>query len=108
MPGHTLAVYDPDSALVCDIVACEDAHESERTGAAALIGRAQAQQVWIGDRHSCTQAIVQGLAQRGAGFIMREHACHPRLQLPGRWGAYTDTPTGRVREQAIELAERSR
>jgi IS4 transposase len=26
LPGHTLAVYDPDSALVCDIVACEDAH----------------------------------------------------------------------------------
>lgn len=27
-PGHTLVVYDPDSALVCDIVACEDAHQS--------------------------------------------------------------------------------
>lgn len=42
LPGHTLVVYDPDSALVCDIVACEDVHQSERTGAAILIERAQA------------------------------------------------------------------
>lgn len=105
LPGHTLVVYDPDSALVCDIVACEDAHESERTGAAALIERAQAQQVWIGDRHFCTQAILQGLAERGAGCIVREHARHPRLQSSGPWSAPADIETGRVREQSIALAE---
>ena len=105
LPGHTLVVYDPDSALVCDIVACEDAHESERTGASALIERAQAQQVWIGDRHFCTQAIMQGLAERGAGFIVREHARHPQLRASGPWSTPTDIETGRVREQAIELAE---
>ena len=103
LPGHTQVVYDPDSALVCDIVACEDAHESERTGAAALIERAQAQQVWIGDRHFCTQAIVQGLAERGAGCIVREHARHPRLRSCGLWSTQADIETGRVREQAIEL-----
>lgn len=105
LPGHTLVVYDPDSALVCDIVACEDAYESERTGAAALIERAQAQQVWIGDRHFCTQAILQGLAERGAGCIVREHARHPRLQSCGAWSPPADIDTGHVREQALELAE---
>lgn len=105
LPGHTLVVYDPDSALVCDIVACEDAHESERTGAAALIECAQPRQVWIGDRHFCTQAIVQGLAERGAGCIVREHAHHPRLRSCGPWSEHTDIETGRVREQAIELAQ---
>ena len=105
LPGHTLVVYDPDSALVCDIVACEDAHESERTGAAALIQQAQAQQVWIGDRHFCTQAIMQGLAERGAGCIIREHACHPRLQSYGPWSEQTDIQSGRVREQTIELVQ---
>jgi len=105
LPGHTLVVYDPDSALVCDIVACEDAHESERTGAATLIERAQAQQIWIGDRHFCTQAIMQGLAERGAGCIVREHARHPRLRLEGPWSMQTDLETGQVREQAIELAQ---
>jgi len=38
MPGHTLVVYDPDSALVTDILACEDAYESECTGAATACG----------------------------------------------------------------------
>ena len=46
LPGHTLVVYDPDSALVCDILACEDAHESDRVGAATLMDSAVAQQVW--------------------------------------------------------------
>lgn len=105
LPGHTLVVYDPDSTLVCDIVACEDAHESERTGAATLIEQAQPQQVWIGDRHFCTQAIVQGLAERGAGCIVREHARHPRLRGCRPWSGATAIDTGSVREQAIELAE---
>ena len=70
-----------------------------------LIERAQAQQVWIGDRHFCTQAIMQGLAERGAGCIVREHARHPRLHSCGPWSEHSDIETGRVREQAIELAK---
>lgn len=105
LPGHTLVVYDPDSALVCDIVACAGAHESERVGAAALIERAQAQQVWIGDRHFCTQALLQGLAERGAGCIVREHARHPKLASHGPWSEPSDTETGPVREQSIEMEQ---
>lgn len=103
LPGHTLVVYDPDSALVCDIVCCEDAHESERTGAAALIERAEVRQVWIGDRHFCTPAIMQGLAERDAACIVREHARHPRLRGCGPWSAPVDIENGRVREQPIEM-----
>lgn len=41
MPGHTLVVYDPDSALVTDILACEDAHErARRRGHIAAAGPA--------------------------------------------------------------------
>lgn len=105
LPGHTVVVYDPDCQLVCDIVACEDAYQSERTAAAVLIERAQAGQVWLGDRHFCTQALLQGLAQREAAFIVREHARHPKLAGSGAWSAPIPADTGQVREQRIALAQ---
>ena len=98
-------LYDPDSALVCDIVASEDAYQSERVGAASLIEQAQGQQVWIGDRHFCTQDLLQGISSRGACFIVREHARHPRIAEPGPWSQASNIETGCVREQAIELAD---
>lgn len=58
-------------------------------GVAALIQSAQTQQVWIGNRHFCTQTILQGLSMRGASFIVREHARHPRLAESGAWSAYS-------------------
>lgn len=104
MPGHTLVVYDPDSTLVTDILGCEDAHQSERTGAATLLERAQQGQVWIADRHFCTRTLLQGWQQRQASFIVREHAKHPKLGRIGPWSETEPIETGQVREQAIELA----
>lgn len=89
---------------MCDIAACEDAHESERTVVMPLLEHAQPGQVWMGDRHFCTHAILQRLNQAGAGFVVREHARHPRLTRLGRWSQYVRIETGRVREQSIELA----
>lgn len=103
LPGHTLVVYDPDSGLVCDIAPCEDAHESERAAVPTLMDKAGPGQVWIADRHFCTQAIMQGFSQAGADFIVREHAHHPRLAGQGPWGKWADIETGRVREHGIEV-----
>ena len=105
LPGHSLVVYDPDQALVCDIVACEDAYESERVGVLPLIDSAQAGQLWIADRNFCTHAIMQGLSRTQAGLIVREHACHPRLAAQGDWSEAIRTDTGMLREQAIEVAD---
>ncbi|MEF9388769.1 transposase, partial [Ralstonia solanacearum species complex bacterium KE056] len=83
LPGHSLVVYDPDLGLVCDVVACEDAYESERAGMQPLLDSAQAGQLWIADRHFCTHTIMQGWSRAGAEFIVREHARHPRLSRHG-------------------------
>ena len=104
LPGHSLVVYDPDSGIVCDMAACEDAHESERTVVMPLLEHAKPQQVWMGDRHFCTQAILHRLQRAGAGFVVREHARHPKLKSLGKWGRYVRIETGRVREQSIEPA----
>ncbi|WP_197388897.1 IS4-like element ISRso13 family transposase [Ralstonia pseudosolanacearum] len=103
LPGHSLVVYDPDLGLVCDVVACEDAYESERAGMQPLLDSAQAGQSWIADRHFCTHTIMQGWSRAGAEFIVREHARHPRLSRHGCWSGYERIDTGRVREQAIEV-----
>jgi IS4 transposase len=105
LPGHTVVVYDPDSALVCDIVSCEDAYQSERVGAALLIEDAKPGQLWMADRHFCTRALLCGMHNRQAHFIVREHEKHPKLLECGSWGKTTDIDTGRVREQSIAVTD---
>ena len=102
-PGHTLVVYDPDQALVTDIVACEDAHESERTVARALVACAQAGELWLADSHFCTRALLQGWQQAGAAFIVREHGRHPRLVQQGLWQEAGRCETGVLKEQSIGI-----
>jgi len=103
LPGHSLVVYDPDLGVVCDVVACEDAHESERVGVQPLVDGAQSGELWIADRHFCTLAITQGFSRAGAGFIVREHARHPRLVRHGAWVEHERIDTGRLRECGIEV-----
>ena len=105
LPGQSVVVYDPDTGLVVDLVAQEDAHESERTGAVALRDGAGPGQVWVADRHFCTGAILQGWQDAGAAFIVREHGRHPRLAGQGEWREHGRTETGPVREQAITLED---
>jgi len=104
LPGQALVVYDPDSGLVIDIVASENAHQSERASVAPLLDSAQPGQLWIADRHFCTRVIMQCWDEAHASFIVREHGRHPRLAGQGDWHGCGRTGTGEVREQAIEVA----
>ncbi len=105
LPGQSLVVYDPDLGLVTDLVACEDAHASERAAVAPLLEGAQPGELWIADRHYCTRTVLGGLDDAGAGFIVREHGCHPRLAGQGEWQGCGRTGTGEVREQEIAVAQ---
>ncbi|SFN04152.1 IS4 family transposase, partial [Methylobacterium pseudosasicola] len=103
LPGLAMVVYDPDSGLVTDLVAGEDAYTHERILAAPLLERAGPGQVWIGDRHFCPGALLRGWDAAGAGFIVREHANHPRLRAAGPWHEAGEVETGSLREQIITL-----
>jgi IS4 transposase len=105
LPGQSLVVYDPDNGLVTDLVACEDAHASERAAVEPLLDSAQPGELWIADRHFCTRTVLQAWQGAGAGFIVREHARHPRLVEQGGWTACGRTETGEVREQAIAVSD---
>ena len=101
LPGQSLVAYDPDLGLVVDLVACEDAHASERAAVAPLLDGARPGELWIADRHFCTSTALQGLEEAGACFIVREHARHPRLTRQQDWQDRGRVETGLVREQVI-------
>ncbi len=103
LPGHSLVAYDPDLGLVVDLVACEDAHASERAGVAPLLEGARPGELWIADRHFCTRTVLGGLEDAGACFVVREHANHSRLAGQGEWRTCGRVETGLVREQAIAM-----
>jgi IS4 transposase len=105
LPGHSLVVYDPDSGLVTDLVACEDAHASERVAVAPLLADACPGELWIADRHFCTRTVLQAWQDAGASFIVREHGRHPRLVGQGDWQRCGRTETGQLREQVIAVKD---
>jgi IS4 transposase len=104
LPGHALVVYDPDSGLVTDMVACEDAYDNERMGMTPLLECAQAGQLWIADRNFCSGPIMRGWEAAGAHFLVREHGTHPRLTGTGELTACGRVETGTVYEQQIGIA----
>lgn len=104
LPGNTLVVYDPDQALVTDVVACEDAHESERTVAQTLVASAQAGELWLaGQPFLHSHPVVQGWQQAGAAFIVREHGTYPRLVGQGSWHEGYRCETGVLTEQTTGI-----
>lgn len=96
-------VYDPDAGLVTDIIACEDAYESERTAAVSLVAGARLGELWIADRHFCTRTLLQGWEEAKACFIVREHSRHPRLEQQGEWEDAGSCDTGLLQVQRISL-----
>ena len=105
LPGQSIVVYDPDSGLATDLIAGEDAHQSERTLALPVLQGAGPGQAWIADRHFCTRTLLVGWDEAEACFIVREHAKHPRLASRGNWRDCGCTDTGTVHEQEIVLEE---
>jgi len=105
LPGHCLVVYDPDLAQVVDLVACEDAYESERTAVMPLFDSAGPGQIWIADRHFCTRTILQRCHEAGASFIVRQHSKHPVIVQEGPWRDAGRCETGPLREQTLQIDE---
>ncbi|MGH8808921.1 MAG: transposase [Noviherbaspirillum sp.] len=77
LPGQSLLVYDLDTAMIVDLVPCEDAHAQERAIMGTLLESAQPGKLWIADRNFSTRAILVGWQRRGSAFIVREHGRNP-------------------------------
>jgi hypothetical protein len=105
LPGLALAVLDPQTMTIDDVIPCEDGHRQECTLLEPLLATAQPRDVFIDDRHFCTSDFLFGLAQRRAFFITRQHAGHLVWRCIGRRRAAGRCATGRVYEQAVILTD---
>ena len=72
LPGMSLAIYEPASGLVLDIILEENAHTQER----ALLDQVVVEpgQLWIMDRNFCVRTFVFRILRRDAFFLVRWHA----------------------------------
>jgi hypothetical protein len=72
LPGMSLAVYEPVSGLVVDIILEENAHTQER----ALLDQVVVQpgQLWIMDRNFCVRTFLFRILRSDAFFLVRWHA----------------------------------
>ncbi|CAB3748199.1 type II toxin-antitoxin system Phd/YefM family antitoxin [Paraburkholderia solisilvae] len=105
LAAQSLIVYDPDLAMIVDLVPCErdDAHERALTG--SLLDSVQPGELWIVDRRFSTRAILNGWPRRGSAFIVQEHGCtpeHHELDSPVEKGRIE---TGVVYEQPVSIAD---
>lgn len=102
LPGLALVVMEPESGLVTQMVGCEDGHAQERSLVDAVIAAVQPLDVFIADRNFCTARMLNGVADRGGFFVIREHAQVPVVS-EGSLRARGRTDSGAVFEQSITL-----
>jgi hypothetical protein len=71
LPGMSLAIYEPISGLVRDIVLEENAHTQER----ALLDQVAVErgQLWIMDRNFCVRTFLFRIHRAEAFFLVRWH-----------------------------------
>lgn len=106
LPGQSLVVYDPDIAMVVDIVPGEDGHEQERTLMPAVLATARHGDLWMADRNFCTTTILVGLDERQATFVIREHGASPNPCTVGSKRKIGRIETGVVYEQTVVVTQR--
>ena len=64
LPGLTLVAYDPQWAMVTDVIPCEDGHAQERALLAEVLPLVQPRDVWVADRNFCTTGFLFAIAAR--------------------------------------------
>jgi IS4 transposase len=102
LPGHALVVLDQQRMLIPDVLLSEDGHAQERRVLAQVLQHVEEDQRWIEDRNFCTRALMFGVAQRGAVFVVRQHG-QLQGELLGRPVRKGASRSGVLYEQAMHV-----
>lgn len=73
LPGKAVVVLDAETMSISDLYLEEDGHAQERSQIPALVQRVCAGELWIADRLYSTLGMMEGVAQRGGYFLIRQH-----------------------------------
>lgn len=103
LPGHSLVVLDPERMLASDVFPCEDGHAQERSLLGEVLPTIQPGDCVVADRNFSTMGFLGGIADRGAGFVIRQHGGSLRWDLVGRRRRVGRIETGGVYEQQMLL-----
>ena len=103
LPGMSLAIYEPASGLIIDLILEEDAHTQER----ALLDRIPIEpgQLWIADRNFCVRSLLFRIAAAAAFFLVRWHRSTLPFRATSRLHRRGRCRTGEVFEQTIEVTD---
>lgn len=104
LPGQTLAVLDAQTDLITELVPCECGHAQERSLLAPLLERTTPGTVTIADRNFCTTLFLDGLAEREAHFVIRQHASTLTILQASPSRQIGRCETGTLSEQSLTLA----
>jgi hypothetical protein len=99
LPGKSLAIYEPASGLITDLILEEDAHTQERNLLKEV--PVSAGELWILDRNLCVRTFLFRIARAGGFFLARRHQTTLPYQPAGPRKSRGRCPTGKVYEQAI-------
>jgi Transposase DDE domain len=99
LPGMSLAVYEPASGLVLDVILEENAHTQER----ALLDQVviEPDQLWIMDRNFCVRSFVFRISRARAFFLVRWHASAMPFEPIGTLRSVGRCDGGEIFEQDI-------
>jgi len=101
-----LVFYDPQWAVVTDVIPCEDAYAQERALLPEVVPMVAARDCIVADRNFCTMGFLFGLARRGGFFVIRQHGANVVGQLQGKRRAVGRDARGQaLYEQALCLTE---
>jgi hypothetical protein len=103
LPGHSLVLLDPERMLAIDMFPCRDGHAQERSLLPEVLPTIEKGDCLVADRNFCTMGFFAGIADRGAGFIIRQHQKTLRWELEGNCFEEGRIETGRIYEQQVRL-----
>jgi hypothetical protein len=103
LPGQALAILEPQSRMIIDVIPCEDGHAQERSLFPKLEPLIEKNDLWIADRNFSTLDLMFTIADKGAFFLMRQHGALKTWTELDEEKSAGKTDTGWIYEQRISV-----